>query len=260
MQKQIVIFLCTLLFFAASAAASESELRLGKFSIGDMNGWKEQTLGFFKAKTTYRLTRDGERLALQAISKKSASGLVHKLSADAKERPLLKWSWKIDHPVKKGDERTKEGDDYAARVYVIFPRGLFSQMRAISYVWANKLAKGEHIASPYTSNVITVAVDSGEELAGRWTYHQRNIYEDYRTFFREEPPKIGGVAIMTDSDNTGDSVSALYGDIVLAPLAKTTDPRHDQHTPKEPKGEEPHKDPPAPPVRQLPLQQPAVGP
>ena len=69
------------------------------------------------------------------------------------------------------------------------------------YVWANKLPKGEHVTSPFTPNIITVAEDSGEELAGRWTSHQRNIYDDYRRFFGEEPPKVGGVAVMTDSDN-----------------------------------------------------------
>jgi hypothetical protein len=42
---------------------------------------------------------------------------------------------------------------------------------------------------------------------------ERNIVEDYRKAFGEEPPMISGVAIMTDTDNTGESVTAYYGDI-----------------------------------------------
>jgi len=33
--------------------------------------------------------------------------------------------------------------------------------------------------------------------------------------FGTEPLKISGVAIMTDTDNTGESATAYYGDIVF---------------------------------------------
>lgn len=37
----------------------------------------------------------------------------------------------------------------------------------------------------------------------------------YTVFFGEEPPKIGAVAVMTDTDDTRDEVAAWYGDIFL---------------------------------------------
>ena len=40
-------------------------------------------------------------------------------------------------------------------------------------------------------------------------------YEDYKTAFKQEPPSISGIAIMTDSDNTGESATAFYGDIIF---------------------------------------------
>ncbi len=217
-----VLLVCILLITNLSLAhGTENELHLGRFSSGDLSGWKEQTIGMLKAKTSYSIAKDGEKTVLVARSNKSASGQIYKLKLDLKEYPTLSWSWKIDHVFKKGDEKSKDGDDFAVRVYAVFPRGFFTKTRAICYVWANKLPRGSHIPNPYSSNIITVAVDSGDELAGQWISHQRNIYEDYKNFFGEEPPKIGAIAIMTDSDNTGESTIGYYGDISLLRQKKT---------------------------------------
>ena len=64
-----------------------------------------------------------------------------------------------------------------------------------------------------------VAVESGDEKAGTWITEERNVYEDYRTLFGEEPPVIGAVALMTDTDNTGGEAIAYYGDITLGGLS-----------------------------------------
>lgn len=227
------LLLLILLLAFTCAEASDNELHLGRFSTHDLKGWKEQTIGLLKRKTSYTLTRDNEKEVLVARSTKSASGQIYKLNLDPKEYQTLKWSWKIDHIIRKGDEKTKDGDDVAARIYVIFPRGFFAKTRAICYVWANRLPKGEHVTSPFTSNIINVAVDSGEELAGHWTFHQRNIRDDYRRLFGEEPPRIGAVALMTDSDNTGESAVGYYGDISLVRSPKAVDTKQKDHKTKE---------------------------
>jgi len=239
-----LLFLILLCIYT-HADASDTELQLGRFSSGDLKGWKEQTIGLLKPKTAYTLSRDKDREVLVAYSSKSASGRIYTLNLDPKEYSTLKWSWKIDHTIRKGDEKTKAGDDLEVSVYVIFTRGLFSKTRAICYVWANKLPKGEHVASPFSPNIITVAVDSGEELAGRWTFHQRNIHEDYRRFFGEAPPRIGGVALMTDTDNTGESAFGYYGDISLTRSAKAIEVKaKDQKTKETPQQEPKQKDQP----------------
>jgi hypothetical protein len=63
-----------------------------------------------------------------------------------------------------------------------------------------------------------VAVESGDENAGTWVTEERNVYEDYRRLFGEDPPDIGAVALMTDTDNTGGEATAYYGDITLQTL------------------------------------------
>ena len=245
-----ILLLILLLVCTQVEASDNNELHLGRFSAKDLTGWKEQSIGLLKPKTTYNLIKENDKTVLVAHSIKSASGRIYSLNLDPKEYPSLKWSWKINHTIKKGDEKTRDGEDFAVRVYVIFSRGFFSKTRSICYVWANKLPKGEHVASPFTPNIITVAMDSGEELAGQWTFHERNIHEDYRKFFGEEPPRIGGVALMTDTDNTGESAFGYYGDISLvrspkAPETKLKDHKTKETTPKEAKPKEKEKELPA---------------
>jgi hypothetical protein len=60
-----------------------------------------------------------------------------------------------------------------------------------------------------------VAVESGDGKAGQWVTEERNIFEDYKRFFGEDPPQLGAVALMSDTDNTGDEAVAYFGDISL---------------------------------------------
>jgi hypothetical protein len=215
------------------APAAETEVHVGKFSSADLTGWKEQTV-FGSKKSTYTLVQDNGKTVLMGKSHDSASGLLYKIDIDPKIYPIIRWTWKIDHTIKKANERTKDGNDFAARLYVVFPRGFFSRMRAIEYVWGNVLHKGESMRSPYSKNAAVIAVDGGEELAGHWTVHRRNFAEDYRAAFGEEAPKAGAIVIMTDSDNTHESATGYYGDIALLPAAKK-----EEQKPKEPRQKEP---------------------
>ena len=89
---------------------------------------------------------------------------------------------------------------------------------AISYVWDNRLAPGTVLENANTDRVRMIVVRSGDADANRWVVEERNVLEDYRLAFREEPPPVAGVAIMTDTDDTGGRAVAWYGDIVFRPL------------------------------------------
>jgi hypothetical protein len=189
-------------------AARPTEIPVARFSHGDLTGWYDKV---YSGKTVYTLDNG----ALKAHAVKSGSGKIKEISVDPKKYPKLSWSWKVAHTLKREDIKKKSGNDFAARVYVIFPRTFFWRMRAINYVWAAKMPKGSEAPSPHAANSAIVAVESGDELAGKWVSEERNVYEDYKRIFGEEPPQIGGVAIMTDTDDTQDEVSAWYGDITL---------------------------------------------
>ena len=189
-------------------------IHVGRFSNGDLAGWTPETFRG-KRQTAYTLVQDEGRTVLRAESRQAASGLMHRIEVDPRLYPVLRWSWKIDHTLKKENARTRDGDDFAARVYVIFPGTFFWQTRAINYVWSGKLPVGTAIPNAYTKNAMIVAVESGEERVRQWVSEERNIAEDFRRLFGEEPPRLGGVAVMTDTDNTGEEAVAWYGDLEL---------------------------------------------
>ncbi|MBI2355008.1 MAG: DUF3047 domain-containing protein [Deltaproteobacteria bacterium] len=206
--------LSLLLFLTTVAAvALAEELQVSRFSAEGLAGWERKS---FKGTTDYRLVQEEGRSVVKAHSRGAASGLTRKLKVDPGRYRYLRWSWKVAAIVKNGDERTKAGDDYAARVYVVFPGRFFWQTRAINYIWANRLPRGESTVSAYTSNSMMVAVESGPGRVGQWISEERDLLADYRRLFGEEPGEIGAVAIMTDTDNTGGEAIAWYGDIVLS--------------------------------------------
>ena len=202
-----------LLWTMAVAAASAEEMAVGRFTAEGLTGWEPKE---FKGLTEYRLTPENDRIVVKANSRAAASGLVKKISFDPRRYRYLRWSWKIDQTLPAGDETTKAGDDYAARLYVVFAGKFFWQTKAINYIWANHLKRGDAIANAFTASAMMVAVESGSEAAGEWRIEERDIFTDYQKLFGTEPGEASAIAIMTDTDNTGGSATAWYGDITLS--------------------------------------------
>ncbi|MBU4278005.1 MAG: DUF3047 domain-containing protein [Proteobacteria bacterium] len=212
MKRPLGIALLALAALALGAAAGV--VTVGHFSAGDLAGWEPKE---FKGLTTYSLVEVDGRKVLKAVSESSASALIREIEADPAKTPTLSWSWKIEKTLPGGDGRSKAGDDFAARVYVVFPSFLFWNTRALNYVWANKLPVGRTWPNAFAGdNVMMMAVNSGNGQAGQWVSHRRDLAADFRRCFGEEPPAIGAIAVMTDSDNTKGSAVAYYGDITLS--------------------------------------------
>jgi hypothetical protein len=235
-----IITILVLFPFWNSHAQQEAILEVGKFSAEPLKkslptGWKPLTFKKIDRHTTYTLVKDGNDVVVKALSDASASGLVREIKIDPKEYPIVQWRWKVTNILKKGDVKRKEGDDYPSRIYVTFeydPRrlGFFDKAKyemirllygqypptgAINYIWESKALKGTMVPNPYTNRVIMIVVESGESKLNQWVSEERNIYEDYKKAFGQEPPMISGVAIMTDTDNTGESATTFYGDIIF---------------------------------------------
>jgi len=209
--KEVCSFL-VLMFCAVSSGSADKAVVIDDFENGLLAGWKEKS---FMGKTVYRVVPDAETggHCLRAESRGTASGLVFRREYDLRDYPILSWRWKIAATIAGGDETRKAGDDYAARVYVIFPHWFFPKTRSINYIWANRLPQGEYLPNSFSGNAVMLAVQSGNVNAGRWMTERRNVYEDYKRLFGEEPPKVGAIAVMTDTDNTGEEATACYDDI-----------------------------------------------
>ena len=182
---------------------------------GGTEGWEVEE---FEGETRYRVVELDGRRVLQADSASSASSLYLEREIDLTATPILEWSWRVETPLAVADERSKDGDDFAARLYVVAPgEGLFGLPRAINYVWANRAEVGESWPNPFTSKVMMVAVESGERDAGTWRTHRRNVRADFLRLFEREVDALEGIAVMTDTDNSGQSARAWYGEIVFRP-------------------------------------------
>lgn len=183
-------------------------------SSGERPGWEEKS---FVGHTRYQPTHVDGRDALRAESEDSASGLFYELKADAANTPMLRWSWRIDDVLSPRPERQKAGDDYPARVYVVFSGGIFFwNTRAINYVWSSSQPVGSEWENAFTDNARMLALRSGPALRRQWVDEERNVYDDYERLFGEAPPPISAIAVMTDTDNGGGRALAWYGDITLA--------------------------------------------
>jgi hypothetical protein len=210
-----VCALVLVLFFVPGPYASVSEILIDDYKTGLSGRWKEKS---FKGNTRYQVVKDGASFCIKAHSSGTASALYYSINYDTKAYPIIAWSWKVDHVLKNGDARRMDGDDYAARLYVVFPSVLPWKTRAINYIWANKLPVGYAVPNPFTKNSIMLAVQSGSIRTGQWIEEKRNVFEDYRLHFGEDPPKAGAIAIMTDTDNTGEDAIAYYGPIRILTL------------------------------------------
>ncbi|NIQ95126.1 MAG: DUF3047 domain-containing protein [Desulfuromonadales bacterium] len=226
-------WLPVLLCWALPAWGGHSIL-IDDFEQGLDPAWEEKV---FEGTTAYSVVNEDGDSVLCAESNGSASGLVLKKEIDLGETPFLSWRWRIDGIVEKGNARMKEGDDYAARVYVIFPHWAIWKTRSLNYIWANRLPEGEMIPNSFTGNAMMIAVGSGPERAGEWVEERRNVHDDFKKAFGEDPPPVGAVAVMTDTDNTGSSAAACYDDIRFsAGTPKASEPVPDDRLDQVPAG------------------------
>jgi len=221
-------------------ADTPAVLKVGKFSTAALGehrlvDWKPLTFKKIEKHTVYTVVKDGDTVAVKAVSKASASGLTREIKINLREYPIVQWRWKVANVLQKGDVTKKKGDDYPARIYITFEYdsskvgffdkakyetvrllyGQYPPLAAINYIWESKAPKGTMVPNPYTDQARMIVVESGTERLNQWVSEERNVYEDYKKAFGGEPPLISGVAIMTDTDNTGESATAYYGDIVF---------------------------------------------
>lgn len=231
-----VLFALPLLMIVNPDDTAPAALNVGLFSGSESDalipdGW--ETMRFRGLKPTeYALTELDGRRVVKAVSYASSSGLLRRERIDLNEFPILEWSWKVGNLIEKGDVTQKDGDDYPARIYLMFDydlknlswsqrnlirltRILYGRVpsRAINYIYANQEPIGMITDNPYTDLVTMVVVDSGEENTGQWRTYRRNILEDYRSIYGGDPPPVEAIAIMTDSDDTGLSAVSWFGDI-----------------------------------------------
>lgn len=173
----------------------------------------------FKGKVIYKVEQDRSDGYLRALSIGSASAIFYRIKArfKAEDYPMISWKWKVVKFPDKEKLRLRQGierDDYAARVYVIFPSLNFMNSRVLEYVWDEVPSKERVLTSPYSKNIKLIVVETGSGEKGIWVNEERNIFEDYRAAFGVSPRlRVGAIGLMSDADNAQDVSEAYFDDI-----------------------------------------------
>jgi hypothetical protein len=229
MRRQALIASWLLLFILAlqpapRARAQDTNVFFHE-TFNTLANWAPFYYPKIKKHSVYTIVDDGGHQCLKAESHASASALVYRKTFNVYEYRNVKWRWKVDRVYKKGKTCSKAGDDYPIRVYVLFEydpdkAGFFERLKfnlaksiygyyppqsSLTYVWANKEQPETIVTSPYTKRAKMVLLQMGPKNVGTWQDEEIDILRDYQKAFGVPPPDRARIAIMNDSDNTGES-------------------------------------------------------
>jgi hypothetical protein len=216
-----------------------AEIEVARFSRETAGGLPDQWEPFVilpaTPHTQYRLVATSEGTALEANADRAASGLYRRIRIDAKTHPIVEWRWNVLQPVAGADARVPSREDSPARLVISFHgdinrldfqeritlrlyKGLTGQTlpyAMLMYIWAGALPAETTIASEHTGKIQMIVLPSDQGHIGKWTSFRRNVLEDYRRVFGEEPGDIVAVGVMSDSDDTRQQARAQFGDITF---------------------------------------------
>jgi len=229
------IFLIIIFFiFTAALLAGESDVLL-KEDFNSLSSWKPLLFPKIKQHSMYSIISENGRSCLRAETNASASGIIFDKTFNVYKYPIVKWRWKISNIFKRGNELKKSGDDYPVRIYIIFKYdpeaasftdsavygaakliyGEYPPHSSLNYIWANNYHKERVIVNTYTDKAMMILLEAGASKAGEWVDEEINIIDDYKKAFGKNPPETAGLAIMSDSDNTGEQATAFVDFITV---------------------------------------------
>ena len=222
---KLLAFVVSLTILVIASPSSSGEKVLFREDFSALDNWKPFTFPMIKMHSIYTIVKEGDRQILKTESNASASAIVYKESFNVYEYPMLRWRWKVGNIYRKGDATLKRGDDFPLRIDVMFeydPQkaklgesithgmaktvyGEDPPISSLNYVWANKEHPDRIMTCPSTDHVRYILLRKGSALVGTWQDEKVDIVADYREAFGTDPPAKARIAIMNDSDNTGES-------------------------------------------------------
>ena len=212
-------------FLITNAGIAVDKNVLLREDFNALENWKPLHFSKIKEHTKYSVDKEDGSFHLKAESNASASGIIFKKEFNIFEHPKVRWRWKISNVYRKGNVEEKAGDDCPIRIYVIFKYdpdnasfgqrikygfakaiyGEYPPHSSLGYIWESRKHDKNILSNPYAAESKMIILQTGAENAGKWIEQEVNIIDDYRKAFGEDPPAVASLAIMNDSDNTGES-------------------------------------------------------
>jgi hypothetical protein len=222
----------------ASGAVRAADCRpqeLPAFDATGAAGWTHVPLSKLKRDTVYSVVSDQGQPVLRASARGSASAWVHLERMDIAATPMLEWRWRVPAVIAGAANEDPKREDSPARVIIGFDgdkstlpqaeQRRMSRAKSLSgrdmpyamlmYIWDNKNPVDTVVPSAHTGRVKMIVAESGSAGVGAWRSYRRDLARDYERAFGEKPKEVLGVALMTDTDNTGETSEAFYGTLRL---------------------------------------------
>jgi hypothetical protein len=240
--RRLALPLCSVLLAGCAVIAPSPTATIAAFS-GNPPGadaprhWGPLVITRAKAATQYRLTYcdEAQKVVLHARAERSATGLKQPLDVDPAAWPRVAWRWRVTDLIAGADNLDRHAEDSPVRLLLFFDGdkrrlpardqiGLeMAQMvsgqdvpyATLVYLWENRQPVGTVIDSAHTGRIKMVVAGSGRDRLGQWKHFERDYVADFARAFGEQPGRLVGIGIMTDTDNTGGKIEAFYGDIEL---------------------------------------------
>ena len=215
MRSLMVLLLMLLILGTASGVrAADDSIVIADFSTwimprGMPPSWE---LKVKSGKAAFDVMRDGDIPALHLKSVDSSFSVQGKVNVDVKRYPVLSWRWKVTQLPKGGDFRKSRTDDQAAQLFLAF-----TETKAIVYIWDTTAPQGlmESTSPVPFMTVKVVVVRSGPDELGKWIAETRNVYEDYKKLYGDEPPVVKGMRFQINSQHTKTSAESWFADVVF---------------------------------------------
>ncbi|MFC7289712.1 DUF3047 domain-containing protein [Herminiimonas glaciei] len=231
---------CAQLPKSGHSAADTPEGQILPFSVNASGGlperWEPMIINRTKKLTEYKLVDDDGKTVLHARAVAAASGLMQKVDIDPLLESQLNWRWRISGLVQTANNSERGLEDSPARIILGFDGDkdslpfadqiMFETARLLTgrdvpyatlmYIWGRKAPVDTIITNTRSNRVKMLVAETGASGVGDWHSFSRNIAADYEKAFGEKPGRLIAVGVLTDTDNTGETVEAWYGDISLS--------------------------------------------
>lgn len=236
MHKPNLIFITIALAASPNIVTAQSGgvQRISNFASGTA-GWQSVRIDKKVPATRFTAKNIQGVPAIQAYARKSMALFTRPVTVNLSKTPILCWRWRVNDVVRTANIAKKSGDDQAARVYIgmdlpnsalsLGTRAKLALARtrggkaipdgAINYVWDNRFPVGTARNNVYTKQAKIIVAQSGAAQAGRWVNERRNLAADIQKQFKTSKAKVTSIAISSDTDNSGETVTAAFADIHL---------------------------------------------
>lgn len=194
-----------------------------------------------KKPNVFSYERKDGRDAVGVLAKSSVSMARQRVRLNPEGLGTLRFSWNVPALIAGADMALRDRDDAAVRVVLVFEGdrsrlsardAMLSELsRALTgeelpyatlmYVWCNQRATESVIDNPRTNRIRKLVVESGATNLGRWMDYERDVRADFEKVFGEPPGALVGIALMTDTDNTGSQAQAWYGPVQMTRATPT---------------------------------------